>query len=50
VQEAGAQIVAEARVAALKETLENVLRAAETAAPGDAANKQLAVAQASTAR
>jgi len=49
VQEEGAQIVAEARIAGLKASLEAVLRAAGAASPGDGAN-QLAVAQASTAR
>jgi [protein-PII] uridylyltransferase len=45
----GGQIVADVRLAMLKTTLETVLRAAETAAPGDG-GKTLAIAQASTAR
>jgi [protein-PII] uridylyltransferase len=47
VQQGGGQIVAEARIAALKAAVETVLRA-ET--PGDNVKKPLAVAQASTAR
>ncbi|HVV31937.1 MAG TPA: [protein-PII] uridylyltransferase [Vitreimonas sp.] len=48
--EEGAQILAEERGAALKAALQSVLRAVETAAPADSADRPLAVAQASTAR
>jgi [protein-PII] uridylyltransferase len=50
VQDDGDQVADEGRAAALKAALETVLRAAETAAPGDDPRKSLAVAQASTAR
>jgi [protein-PII] uridylyltransferase len=46
----GGQISNVRRSGALRETLEDVLRAAEPAAPADPAKKPLAVARASTAR